>query len=153
MAKWKFEGLDKYIEQLNKLEKNTDEIIGRAVYEGAGIVADAARAALQNVTTDDDYHPAGEMREGPTTEEKEALEASFGISRMRDENGYVHVKIGFHGRNPSGLNNSGMARMIERGSSFMKKQPFITKAVNAKKKQCEEVMAKTLDEEIKKLTG
>lgn len=153
MARWKFEGLDKYIAQLNKLEANTDEIIGKAVYEGAGIIADAARAAMQNVTTDDEYHPNGEMRDGPTTEELEALEASFGISRMRDDNGYIHVKIGFHGRNPSGLNNSGMARMIERGSSFMKKQPFITRAVNSKKKQCEEVMARTLDEEIKKLTG
>lgn len=153
MAKWKFEGIDKYIAELDKLEANTDEIIGKAVYEGAGLVADAARRALQDIETDDDYHPEGEMRKGPTTEEKEALEASFGISRMRDDNGYIHVKIGFHGRNPSGLNNSGMARMVESGSSFMKKQPFITKAVNAKKKQCEEVMRKTLDEEIKKLTG
>lgn len=153
MATWKFEGIDKYIAELNRLEANTDEVIGRAVYEGAGIVADAAKAALQGIQTDDGFHRPGDMRDGPTSEEKQALINSFGISRMRNQDGYVNVKLGFKGKNPSGLNNSGMARMVESGSSFMRKQPFFTRAVNAAKKKCEDTMAQVLDEEIKKLTG
>lgn len=151
MAKWEFSGLDKYVEQLHQLEANTDEIIGRAIYEGAGIVADAARASIEGLTVDDEYHRPGEQRNGPRTEEKEGLLEGFGISKMTTQKSYTYVKIGFHGRNPNGLMNSGAARQIESGTSWMKKQPFMTKAVNANKKKCEETMQKVFDEEIEKL--
>lgn len=153
MAKWKFEGIDKYIAELNKLADNTDEYIGKAVYQGAGLVADAAHQAIRQLATDDGYHKDGEIAKGPPTEVKEALDASFGISKMRNEDGYINVKLGFKGKNPNGLNNSGAARQIESGTSWMAKQPFISRAINHTKKQCEETMAKVLDEEIKKLTG
>ena len=153
MAKWKFEGNDKYIAQLNKLAENTDEYIERAVYQGAGIVADAAHAGIRSIVTDDEYHKDGEIAKGPPSDVKEALDASFGISKMRNEDGYINVKLGFKGKNPNGLNNSGAARQVESGTSWMAKQPVITRAINRTKKQCEETMAKVLDEEIKKLTG
>lgn len=39
MAKWKFQGLDEYIAQLEKLT-NDREYIGPTIYEGAAVVAD-----------------------------------------------------------------------------------------------------------------
>lgn len=153
MARWKFEGNDKYIAQLNKLVQDTDEYIKKAVYEGAGVVADAAHAGIRSLVTDDGYHPEGELAKGPPSEVKEALDESFGISKMKNEDGYINVKLGFKGKNPNGLNNSGAARQIESGTSWMAKQPFISRAINRTKKQCEETMSKVLDEEIKKLVG
>lgn len=151
MAKWQFEGVDRYIAQLQQLGADTEEMCGKAIYKGAGLVADALRSSINGLTTDDGYHPPGEMRNGPTTEEKQGLLDGFGISKMRQDGTMYNVKIGFSGRNPNGLMNSGVARQIESGTSWMTKQPFINRTVNSKKRRCEEVMMETLDEEIKNL--
>lgn len=153
MAKWEFKGLDEYVGKLKKLDANTDEIIGRAIYAGAGVVADAVRQALNEIQTDDKYHPNNEMRAGPTTEEKKALLDGFGISKLRQNGTFWNVKIGFSGRNPSGIYNSGLAKQIESGTSWMAKQPFMARTINRKKQECEDTMRKVLEEEIEKLTG
>ena len=36
-------GLDKYVKELNKLAKNTSQVLGKSIYVGAGIVADEVR--------------------------------------------------------------------------------------------------------------
>lgn len=151
MAKWNFEGNDKYIEQLRKLEADSDEIVRRAVYKGAGLVADAVKAAARDLVVDDEYHKNGDMQIGPRSEQKEGLIDGFGISRMNDEDGYINVKLGFSGRNERGEKNVTVARQVENGTSWMVKQPFIRKASNATKNACEEKMAQTFDEEIAKL--
>lgn len=137
--------------QLKKLEANTDEIIGRAIYEGAGIVADAARSAINDIQTDERWNPPGTVRNGPRQSEKESLLNGFGISKLRQTGTFWNVKVGFHGMNINGMSNAGMARMIESGSSWMRKQPFMTRAVNSKKKECEDRMEQVFNEELEKL--
>lgn len=152
MAKWKVEGMEEYIRQLEALGQNTDESIKRAVYVGAGIVADSAKAALNGIITDDDAHKKdGEIRRGPTSEEKASLISGFGLSKMRNDNGYINTKLGFHGKNVNGLNNSGVARQIESGTSWMAKQPVISRAINSSRARCEQAMADAFDNEIKKI--
>ena len=151
MAKWNFEGNDKYIEQLRKLEADSDDIIKRAVYEGAGLVADAVKAAARDLRTDDEYHKEGDMQMGPRSEQKEGLIDGFGISKMKDEDGYINVKLGFSGTNDRGEKNTTVARQVEGGTSWMVKQPFIRQASNATKNACEQKMAQVFDEEIAKL--
>ena len=75
-------------------------------------------------------------------------------------NGFYNVKIGFDGYNsvktkrwPSGQPNAMVARSIESGTSWMTKQPFMRKAEQASKSQCEHVMSETVDIEIKKIIG
>jgi len=157
MATWKFEGLDKYIEYLRQLDANSDEMIRKAVYNGAGVVADAARTAINGIKTDDSH--GKEMRSGPTSEQKAGLQKGFGISRMQNDNGFVNVHLGFAGRNgrkskkrAQAEANITVARNVESGTPWMAKQPFMRKAVNATKNKCEQVMADTLDDEIKKIT-
>ena len=99
MAKWKFEGLDKYIEYLRKLDADADEMIRKAVYNGAGVVADSVRSSINGIRTDDSK--GKEMRSGPTSQQKAGLQKGFGISRMNNEDGYINVKLGFSGRNDS----------------------------------------------------
>ena len=157
MATWKFEGNDRYIEYLHKLDADADEIIKKAVYKGAGVVADAVKSSINGLTVDDNTNK--DVRSGPTSEEKEGLVSGFGISKMKDEDGYINVKLGFAGRNsrktkknPNGQANIIVARNLESGTSWLAKTPFVRTAVNSKKDKCEEIMAKTFDEEIKKLT-
>ena len=48
MATFEFQGIDDYIKQLNKLQTRTkDAIIGKTVYAGAAVVANAVKAAIQ----------------------------------------------------------------------------------------------------------
>ena len=47
MAKITFPGLTDYELMLSKLEDSTDEMIGKAVYAGAGIVADAIKENIK----------------------------------------------------------------------------------------------------------
>jgi HK97 gp10 family phage protein len=157
MAKWKFEGLDKYIEYLRKLDADADEMIRKAVYNGAGVVADSVRSSINGIRTDDSK--GKEMRSGPTSQQKAGLQKGFGISRMNNEDGYINVKLGFSGRNgrkskkrAQAEANITAARNIESGTPYMAKQPFMRKAVNSAKKQCEQVMEDTIEEEIKKIT-
>jgi len=157
MAKWKFEGLDKYIEYLRKLDAESDEMIRHAVYNGAGVVADRVRHSINGIRVDDSH--GKKMKSGPTTQQKNGLISGFGISRMQNEDGYVNVHLGFAGRNgrkskkrAQAEANITVARNVESGTPWMAKQPFMRKAVNAAKKECEQVMADTLDSEIKKIT-
>ena len=156
MATWKFEGLDKYIEYLRKLDAESDDMIRKAVYNGAGVVADQVRHSINGIRVDDSHD---KIKTGPTSQQKAGLASGFGISRMKNDDGYVNVHLGFAGRNgrkpkkrAQAEANITVARNVESGTPWMTKQPFMRKAVNAAKKQCEQVMADTLDEEIKKLT-
>ena len=49
MATIKFKGLEEYELQLSRLEKMTPEIAGRAIYQGAKIVADEIRKEIEDL--------------------------------------------------------------------------------------------------------
>lgn len=148
MAKFEFEGLSGYVKTLEQLELETDTIIGQAVYEGASVVANMMKAAIYDIPTDERRHV--DRRDGITSVQKAGLINSFGISPLRNDNGYINVKLGFDGYNAIGQPNVMIARSVESGTSFMPKFQTFTKATNEAKKKCEETMAKALEEEIKK---
>lgn len=160
MAKFQFEGVDKLIAQYQKLDKNTDKVIGKAIYNGAGVVMKNVEKAVGGISTDNRFGTAENPVNGPTTIQKIGLQKALGIARMRNDNGFYNVKIGFDGYNsvktkrwPSGQPNAMVARSIESGTSWMTKQPFMRKAEQASKSQCEHVMSETVDIEIKKIIG
>ena len=79
---------------------------------------------------------------------------------MRNDNGFYNVKIGFDGYNsvktktwPQGQPNMMVARAVESGTSWMQKQPFMRKAEQSSRSQCEKVMSETVDKEIEKIIG
>ena len=162
MARYRVTGMDEYIRQLEDLAGNADGYIGKAVYEGAGLVADAIRANIQGLSAVEDGVGAHAYRAGtyaPLTESAKAgLLEGFGISELRAENGYYHVKLGFDGYNrlrtrrfPKGQPNVLIARTFERGNSFTARRPFIKPALQATRTQCEETMNRVLNDEIEKL--
>lgn len=90
-----------------------------------------------------------------TKAQKWGLVHSFGIASLRNEGGFIHVKIGFDGYNevqtktfPNGQPNALIARSIESGSSTREKTPFLRPALAAARKQAIEAARVKFDEAI-----
>lgn len=159
MAKITFPGLRDYELMLSKIEGVTDDMIGRAVYEGAGIVADAVKANIEALPIVTGYGTSeNPLPGGVTAVQKAGLREGFGISKLQDDSGYLNVKLGFDGYNrtktekyPGGQPNQLVARGVESGTSWKQKKSFIRPAVNKTRKQAEQKMKDVLDEEISKI--
>ena len=159
MAKITFRGLEQYELRISQLGKETERIAGEAIYEGAGVVADAIKANIQALPVVNGYGTASNpLPGGVTAVQKAGLIDGFGISSMQNEGGYLNVKLGFDGYNrtkteqyPQGQPNQLVARGVESGTSWKQAHPFVKNAVSKSRKNAEKVMAEKLDEEIEKI--
>lgn len=160
MAKITFPGLNDYELMISKLSKDVDDIAGKAIYAGAGIVADAIKENIKALPIVRGYGTEKDpLPGGVTAPQKAGLIDGLGISPMQDDGGYLNVKIGFDGYNatktekyPQGQPNQLVARGVESGTSWKQKKPFIRPAINASKSRAEAEMARILDQEIEKIT-
>ena len=148
-------GMDEYLQKLGNLELRAPESIGKAVYKGADVVADAEKANINSMPVQDQF---SEHITGIKSIQKIGLMKSFGIAKMRDDNGYYNVKLGFDGYNalktkkyPQGQPNAMIARTFESGNSFTKKIPFVAPAVRATREAAEAKMAQVIDTEVSKV--
>lgn len=148
------DGCENYIEKLNKLLLNTEDVLGHAIYEGAAVVIKAVDSAIDTIPT---AKPSGRGTavSGLTAAQKAGLHSGIGIAKMRNDSGYVNVKIGFDGYNgastkkyPLGQPNAMMARVAESGSTYHTKTPFIGPAVRRTKAAAEAAMKRELDKQI-----
>lgn len=156
MAKIQMKGLDEYTKKLDDLEKRHDEVAAKAVYAGAGIVADEIKKRLQDNLDDPAYAglQEGQVFKGMNYEQTGDLLDSFGIAPIRafaDMN--TSTKLGFDGYDEKGVPNQLKARAMESGTSKLKKRPFVRPAVNATKKPAISEMRNIIDGEYKKITG
>ena len=162
MAMMRFRGLDEYLQNLQRVEKNTPEIVGKVVYGMADIVADAVREEINALPAEPDVEAlkswSKDTRMPLTVKEKKGLQKGFGITKMLEEDGYYHVKLGFDGYNdiktkkyPKGQPNVMIARAIESGSSIRDKHPFIRPATNKSRKSAEKRAQTIIDDEINAL--
>lgn len=160
MAKLKFKGLEEYEGKLLQLKNLSREMIGEAVFEGAGVVADAVKDAIGSIPVDNRYASGSTMLYGISEEQKQGLIDGFGIAPMQNDNGYLHVKLGFDGYNsvrtkayPNGQPNSLIARSVNSGTSFRQRIPFVDNAVSRAKAAAEEKMIENIETEIKDVMG
>ena len=162
MATITFKDQEAYFEKLRMLDAafRKDESIKKAVYVGAGMVADAIRASLEALPEDNFARlRPGEAFLGISPQQKEDLAASFGLSKMmRDKKGFVYAKAGFDGYGrfktktyPKGLPNALLARSIEKGSSVRLRRPFIEKATRSATDEAVKAMDEVIENEIKKI--
>ena len=143
MATIRFKGLDEYVARLERLSDHSTGICKMAVWEGGKIIGDSIKAALDDIPVQDEYVPDGEMRTGVRQEEKDAIIAAFGLSKMRSSGGAVSTKAGF--------NAGTKIRAVESGTSFMRKHPVVRKAVNKSKARAENAIKAKFDEETMKI--
>ncbi len=143
MARMTFKAGDEYSLKLSKLAANglQDEIAKKAIYAAAGIVTDRIRAELN-------WTIGGNENSKSTGD----LEDSLGIAKIDlDKTGNWNTKIGFDGYDRKGVPNQLKARVLESGTSTIKKRPFVRRAVNATKDNAQNEMAKVIDKEIAKI--
>lgn len=160
MAKITFPGLSDYELMISRLSKGVDDIAGKAIYAGAGIVADAIKENIKDLPIVRGYGTKeNPLPGGVTAPQKAGLIDGLGISPMQSDAGFLNVKIGFDGYNatktdkyPQGQPNQLVARGVESGTSWKQKKPFIRPAINASKSRAEAEMARILDQEIEKIT-
>lgn len=155
MAKLKLRGLEEYEKKLLELRNMTKDVIGEAVFEGAAVVADEVRKNIQALPVDDRFVKGASSLYGVSEAQKQGLLDGFGIAPLQDENGYLHVKLGFSGYNsvrtknfPNGQPNSMIARSVNSGTSFRQRIPFVDTAVASARSQAEDKMKQKLDEAI-----
>ena len=158
MAKITFPGLNDYELMISRLSKNAADIAGRAIYTGAGIVADEIKSGIQSLPIVRGYGTAENPLPGGVTQpQKQGLLDGLGIAPLQDDGGYLNVKIGFDGYNrtktekyPQGQPNQMIAASTERGTIYRQKTPFIRDAVKKCRKEAEQAMALCVESEIAK---
>lgn len=159
MAVIKFKNLEEYELRLSSLRKYSQGICGRAIYQGAKIVADEVRKGIEGLPVIRGYGTQSDpLPGGVTAAQKEGLLDGLGITPLAEKDGFYNVKIGFDGYNktktkqyPQGQPNQLVARGAESGTSWKGKSPFVRPAVTRAKPEAEKKMAEVLDEEINKI--
>lgn len=157
MAKFQVQGLDEYAKKLQTLGGKSEQVAKMAVFDGAAVIAEAIKAGIKALPTDNTFGTSGSPVNGISNRQKADLINGFGLAPMKVENGYINTKAGFNGygntptkKYPNGVPNQILARSIESGTSFRKKHPFIRSAVNSSKNAAIDAMNKKIDEEMRK---
>jgi len=129
-----WEGADELLRKMDKLPEKAAKIAAKALYEGAGVMADAVSQAVHGIATENFQYAAGGRKRLPSPEEKAILEkAKHGVARFRNDGTKIQTSIGFDNSGYAELNGKTkpiplIANSINHGTSFMKKQPFLRKA-------------------------
>lgn len=155
MANFTFSGLDGYIAQLEKLRQSAEGITKKALYEGAGVVADEVRAAVESLPTDESFGTEKRLAKGIRQGQKEALARGLGVAPFQSEGDRIDTLVGFTGysdyktkKYPEGQPLALIARVAESGTSFSQKTPFMRKAIEAAEPKAKAEMKKTFETEI-----
>lgn len=160
MASFQFKGLEKYEQMLSSLSSGSRRIAGKAVYAGAKIIADQMRKEIESLkVSKSSYATPGHPSKAINPAQQKGLLDGLGIASIQEDNGYIHVKVGFDGYNslvtrahPKGQPNAEVARSLQKGTSYMIQQPFVTRAVKKSRNPAEKEMAKIIEAEIEALT-
>lgn len=157
MAKITSVGFDDLLQQLQEVADQAQPIAEKALYNGAGHMAGKIRKTVDNMQTVEDRDKVtGKILDY----EKEALQDGLTIEKFKksDRTGSITTAVKFHGRSkhrtksyPDGVPTQLLARAITKGTTFRKSNRFFSRAVNSNRKETEEIMKKTMEDELKKI--
>lgn len=154
MAKLHIKTSAEFSKQLLKLDKESEAIAKKAIFAGAGPVADKLRAEMQKNLDDQSYlgFTGRADRKNVGYEPTGSMADKFGITKMeQDKLGNWNVHIGWDGYDPNGRANQLKANVMESGNSKQKARPFVKPTVAAMKNRTEYVMGKIIEDEMKKI--
>ena len=153
------DGIGELDAMLAKLGAKADEVASYALYDGAGVVADAYKSAVNGIATEPfKYAPPGRTRL-PSQEEKAALMGKSGIANFNHSGDDVNTIVGISGAaryaNVNGKAKAVrlIARAINSGTSFMKKQPVFRKAANGSKGAAQSAIVSKAEEMFNEIIG
>ena len=150
-------GLKEVNELLGKLEKDAQKVAARALYEGAGIMADEMKRSAEQIRTE----PFRYVKNGtrlPSPEEKAILlAAGTGIAKFDKDGTDVNTSVGYRSSGYADLNGKTkpipqIANSINSGTSFMQKQPFVRKAASSGGKKAAAAMKASIEGAFDEIT-
>ena len=137
MAKCTAKLPDELLKKLSRLGSSMDTIANAALKAGGNVVLKKTKSNLQEVVSD---NSTGQ------------LVNALGLSPVLvDRNGNYNIKVGFDEYRRDGSANAMVANIIEYGKHGQPAKPFLKNAKTASKKECEDVMKRTIEEGIKKI--
>ena len=152
----KVDGMAEISELLSQMEEKAQGVAAQALYDGAGIMAEAVNKGAATIKTAPFKWASSSRRETrlPSPEEKEIVQtAAAGIAKFNKNGTEVDTSVGF--RNAGYAELAGkmvpipkIVNAINSGTSFMKKQPFVRKAVSSASPKALEAMRKRIEEEF-----
>lgn len=154
--RYRFKGLNEYVAKLERLSNkfNAEMCVEVAVDAGAKVVDEYTVRELEKLPTDDTPGKVP-MRKSIRTIEKKFLIKEFGTSPLENKNGFINRKTGvdtgtltYNDRGDSYVPAIVLARSLERGTSFMPKNPVFSRASRKARKPCLEAMERSLNESI-----
>ena len=143
-----------YLQTINRLGGDVEEVAKKAVYEGTKIMADQVRANIQALPTDEHWGTSENPLHGVKAIQKQGLLDGFGVAEMRNDGGLINTMIGFDksGYNKLGQPNLMVARATQSGTSFSDKIPFFDNAVRATRSTARAKMVEVAEQELEKIT-
>ena len=148
MPKIQLKGLDDTVFVLNRLTDKSEGVIKRALYDGAGILADAVRANIDTIKTGG---PSDWERRRRETQ-KAGLRAGLTTFKIEEAGGTIAGGVGFDGYNELGQANRMIARVFNSGTSFSSRQPFFERAIRSARYAARQKVLSEIEDEIDKLT-
>lgn len=152
-------GINETLKMLENIQSNTDDIMEKALKEGIGIVTDEMRREISSIQTANSEHPSSNGKRYPSKKEVKGLLDSLGYTPTKLKGTKFDVKAGFDGYNnvitkkyPLGHANQMIANSINKGTSFMKAQPFINRTKKKSQQQAVDTIERIILEEISKLS-
>ena len=142
MATISFPGMEAYLKSFDKIASEVPQIENKALFDGAGLLADAVAQEIDGLTELNQIQRRG-LRKG------------MGIAGFWTEQGSTVTKIGFEGYNsiktrrwPNGQPNAMIARSLIRGTSWMRANRFTARAAKKARERCIRAMQERVDREF-----
>lgn len=153
--RYRFKGLNEYVKKLENLSNafNAEVCVENAVTKGSEVVSEMTLKELRAMPTDDRrWVNPPDKRQGLRSYEKKDLIEVWGITPLDIKRNLIDRKTGVdRGYNRAGTPNVVIARSLERGTSFLQKNPVISRASRKARKPCLDAMQQSLNEDIVKI--
>lgn len=152
--RFRFKGLKEYVAKLENLSNsfNAEVCVENAVTKGAEVVSEMTLDALRSMETDDTWAKDGSKRKSIRTYERDDLIKVWGVTPLQVKNNVVDRKTGVdYGYNRANTPNILVARAMEKGTSFMEKNPVISRTSRKARKPCLEAMQESLNNDINRI--
>ena len=146
--------IDDYLQTLNRLGAEMEGRAKQAIFEGAKIIADQVKRNIEALPTDEEWGTTAQKKRGPSREEKTQIKNGLGIARMKSEQGVINTKIGYEdaGYNEKGKAIQMIARSVNSGTSFMRRNPFFTSAVRQSSDRAKQKMIEVAEKKLEEIT-
>ncbi len=151
------EGMEELSRKLSALEEKAGDVAARALYAGAGVMADAYNQAVNSIKTDKFRYAFNGQKRSVSPEEKAALQGKIGIAKFDRDGSEVNTAVGISGGGYVEIGGKRkavrkLANAINSGTSFMVKQPVFRRAKTKARAAASEAIAQRADQLIEEIT-